>query len=60
MVWEEDDIIKPADSAVGWFERSEERFVGKGMKLDAAALEVAANSHGHSRNCRGCTGTVGG
>ena len=34
--WEESD-----DAAVGWFEESEELIVGKGTKLDAAALEVA-------------------
>ena len=36
LVWEESD-----DAAVGWFEESEELIVGKGTKLDAAALEVA-------------------
>ena len=36
LVWEESD-----DAAVGWFEESEELIVGKGMKLDAAALKVA-------------------
>ena len=36
LVWEESD-----DAAVGWFEESEGLIVGKGTKLDAAALEVA-------------------
>ena len=38
MAREDDDIIESADEAVGWFEGSNELFVGKGMKLEAASL----------------------
>ena len=38
MAWEDEDIIESADEAVGWFEGSEELFVGKGIKLEAATL----------------------
>ena len=38
MAREDDDIIESADEAVGWFEASEELFVGQGMKLEAATL----------------------
>ena len=38
MAREDDDIIESADEAVGWFEGSEEVFVGKGLQLEAATL----------------------